>query len=447
MMTIAIAGASGFIGSKLIDSLPDEMKVRALSRSKRDCDGSVEWVEVDLFSFQSSSRALKNVDVAVYLVHSMVPATKLFQGNFQDTDLIIADNFARACKVNNVKQIIYLGGLVPDGEISEHLKSRKEVEGVLKATGIPVTVLRAGMVVGDGGSSYEILKNLVLNLPIMILPKWTKSQTQTIYIDDLVRVIRKSIGNNNFYNKTINVVNGEKITYEQLISQTAIHFDKQEKLLPVPINYLTLSKYWVKIFGETNFELVSPLIDSLQCDLPAPKVVSEIKDLIHYPRYQNMLKNISKEKTKKNISRRKVFKNNTVRSVQRLGQISLDENKVGEEYFKWLPKHMRGLLRAEKNGDQITFSLLGANLVLLVLKRIHKTDDLDRMKFHIVGGLLTKTTDTGWLEFRSVSDGKYLLSSINEFVPSLPWFVYKYTQAPVHEYVMNEFAKYLKTLK
>src|ERR1700733_2455700 len=99
----------------------------------------------------------------------MLPSTRLFQGNFADADLLIADNFANACLKNKVKQIIYLGGLVPTDSISKHLASRQEVEEIFKATGIPCTILRAGMVAGRGGSSFEILRSLVTNLPAMIL--------------------------------------------------------------------------------------------------------------------------------------------------------------------------------------------------------------------------------------------------------------------------------------
>jgi uncharacterized protein YbjT (DUF2867 family) len=120
----------------------------------------------------------------------MLPSSRLFQGNFQDTDLLLADNFVKACVKNNVKQIIYLGGLVPISGKSKHLDSLKEVEEVFEHTGIPLTILRAGMVVGEGGSAFEILRNLVFNLPGMILPEWSKCNTQAIYIEDLLATIK-----------------------------------------------------------------------------------------------------------------------------------------------------------------------------------------------------------------------------------------------------------------
>jgi len=448
-LKITVAGASGFVGEKLITKLADHHHVRGLSRSKRESLEKVEWCETDLFSYSSISSALEHTDIAVYLVHSMLPSSKLFQGNFQDTDLLLADNFAKSCVKNNVKQIIYLGGLTPDDGISKHLESRREVEDVLKSSGVPVTILRAGMVVGDGGSSFEILKNLVSNLPFMVLPSWTKSKTQAIDIDDHNDGICESVNNKKFFNQTINVVNGEKITYEQLIRQTAKYVGEKENMFHVPINYTSFSKLWVKIFGETDYELVSPLIDSLLCDLPAPPIPKLIVHCIHYRSFESMLEKTSKKKRKKNRSKSKrKFIGNTVRSIQRLSNPShMRESEVGDAYILWLPIHLRHIIVARNVKQQIAFYLKGINIPLLVIERVERDDLLDRIKFHIVGGILSKSKDTGWLEFRIIANGKYTVVSINEFIPSLPWYFYRYTQAIIHAKVMKDFSKHLGRLK
>jgi nucleoside-diphosphate-sugar epimerase len=444
-MYITIAGASGFIGRNLIKKLNTKFTIRGLSRSDRASTDRVDWHKTDLFSYQSIDHALKDTEVAVYLVHSMLPSSTLFQGNFQDTDLLLADNFAKACVNNQVKQIIYLGGLVPSQGISKHLKSRQEVENVLKTTGIAITILRAGMVVGDGGSSFEILKNLVFNLPAMILPQWTKSNTQAIHIDDLTSVIATSIKNMNFYNKTINAVNGQKITYEDLIRKTAAYFGKPQNMIPVPINYTSFSKLWVKFFGNADYELVSPLIDSLLCELPTPAIPQEIESCIQYRSYDSMLGTIQKEKRNTRRSRTKEFDlKKTVRSIQRLeNPKKLTESKVSDAYIEWLPNHLHHLINVLSEGSKISFFLKGVKTPLLILDRVNKQDSLERIKFHIIGGLLSKTKDTGWLEFRIIANGEYTLASINEFIPSLPWYLYKYTQAPFHAFVMKSFSRYL----
>ncbi len=444
-MLVGVAGASGFVGRNLLDARLPGVQIRALSRSARDSTAGVGWVSADLFSYQSTLKALEGVDVAVYLVHSMLPSTRLFQGSFEDTDLLLADNFSRACVATGVKKIIYLGGLIPKGKISTHLESRKEVEDVFAASGIPTTVLRAGMVVGHGGSSFEILKNLVLNLPAMILPHWTKSSTQTLYIDDLVRVLNACIASDRLAGRTIDVVNGEGITYADLIEQTAKHFERKTATVSVPVNYLGLSKLWVTLFGESDYELVSPLVDSLRCDLPSPEIPEELSELIRFRSFEDMLGEIPKGKFSKRRKGRS-SSDNTVRSIQRLAENPLSETEIGEEYFHWLPEKLNGLLSADRDGDLIKFSVTGLGAPLLVLKLIKGEHNLDRVKFHIVGGLLTRTTDTGWLEFRSVAGGKYVLSSINEFRPSLPWYIYKFSQAPVHAWVMQEFSRHLASL-
>ncbi len=443
-MIITVAGASGFVGRNLIEKIKLSHKIVGLSRSSKESHDNVEWRETDLFSFQSTLKSLQGSDVAIYLVHSMLPSSKLFQGSFRDTDLLLADNFAKSCVHCGVKQIIYLGGLVPSHGMSEHLESRKEVEDVLKDTGIPVTVFRAGMVVGEGGSSFEILRNLVKNLPLMVLPHWTQSSTQVIFIEDLVNVISTAINNEDFLDKTIDVVNGEAINYEQLIKKTSSYFNKSLFTFHVPINYTSFSKLWVKLFGETDYELVSPLIDSLLCNLPSPSIPKEIESIIIYKSYDSMLQKIS-SREKKIRKRRAPHLENTVRSIQRLSNPDrLDEAEICDEYLNWLPRYMQSLITAKKDKDQVQFSILGICRPLLILEKVDNHEPLDRVKFHIVGGLLSKTKDTGWLEFRSIANGKYTIASINEFVPSLPWYIYKFTQAPAHVKVMKAFGKYLR---
>ncbi len=445
MTRVTIAGASGYVGKHLLTELKNcNFKIRGLSRSKKDStDENLSWVAADLFSYQSTKEALKDTDVAIYLVHSMMPSTRLFQGNFQDADLLISDNFARACKSAGVKQIIYLGGLLPEKNISKHLESRREVEDVFKATNIPVTVLRAGMIAGNGGSSFEILKNLVFNLPGMVLPKWTKSKTQAIYIDDLTKVLSASIDNSSFFNKTIDVVNGESITYKDLILKTSDYFGKKKVFISLPINSTSFSKLWVKIFGETDYELVSPLIDSLTCDLPSPKVDPLIESFIKYKTYDEMLKRISPNKLVQNKSKTKL-EEKTVRSIQRLENPSNFSGKeISDRYIDWLPKHLKSLLVAKKENDQVSFYAYGIPKPLLVLKHIEDESSSIRDKFHIIGGLLSETSNTGWLEFRTIADGRYTLASINDFVPSLPWYIYKFTQAPIHAAVMKSFGNFL----
>jgi uncharacterized protein YbjT (DUF2867 family) len=180
---IAIAGATGFIGRWFIETYKNHFDIIALSRKKiNSVNNGVEWRMVDLFSISSSTKALKGADYALYLVHSMQPSTRLNQSNFEDTDLLLADNFSRAAEECNLKHIVYVGGILPKDNlnISKHLQSRFEVEQVLGSRKTPLTTIRAGIIIGPGGSSFRIIEKLVTNLPVMACPEWTKSKNQPV---------------------------------------------------------------------------------------------------------------------------------------------------------------------------------------------------------------------------------------------------------------------------
>ncbi|MFO0742502.1 MAG: NAD(P)H-binding protein [Labilithrix sp.] len=454
---IAIAGASGFVGSHLIRALRGDFRVVGLARSPRPSPATdgCELRACDLFSSTSTHAALAGVDIAVYLVHSMMPSSRLFQGDFHDTDLLLADNFAKACSRAGVKRIVYLGGLVPDtGYVSPHLQSRLEVEGVLQSSGVPVTCLRAGMVVGPGGSSFEILRALVMRLPWMILPKWTRSAGQAVYIDDVVAVLRAAITDDTFAGRTLDLVNGESLTYEDLLRQTAAALGKKRYMLPVPIASTGFSKRWVQLFSGSSYELVSPLIDSLQCDLPQLQPQPEIAPFIRYRTYASMVTETLAHATsppRRATAKKVQDEHSTVRSIQRLPPMPDDDAPfISQAYMDWLPHFFRTVIRVvreEGTPPRVHFSLAFLKRPLLVLELIDQGADRARDKFHIVGGLLSKTTTTGWLEFRQVAQRRYTLAAVHGFVPALPWLLYVFSQAPVHAWVMHAFGRHLERMK
>lgn len=337
---------------------------------------------------------------------------------------------------------------MPTQNVSKHLASRQEVEEVFKATGIPYTIFRAGMVAGIGGSSFEILRNLVMNLPGMILPKWTQVKTQVIYIDDLIRLLQTAVMNKDFFNKTIDAVNGEKLNYEALIRTTCSSLGKKKVLIRVPINSTQFSKLWVSIFGRTNYELASPLIDSLLCELPQTPPSELISPLVRERTFAGMLEKILKIPSPQNAREKtKLVHPNTVRSIQRLPSVpSVNCDEIAREYESWLPKAMFGLIKvtSDSSNGVVRFNFRGVSRPLLILKPIISEPDRLRAKFHIVGGLLSKRSDCGWLEFRQVADRRFTLVSINEFVPTLPWYIYRFTQAVLHKWTMTSFAEHLK---
>jgi hypothetical protein len=217
----------------------------------------------------------------------------------------------------------------------------------------------------------------------------------------------------------------------------------------VPINSTKFSKLWVSVFGKTNYELASPLIDSLLCELPQAPPSELVSPLIHERSFSGMLDKILKisgEQEKK--AKTQLIHPNTVRSIQRLPSVaSINCDEIAREYEKWLPKAMLGLIKVDSKPESglITFSIRGLSRPLLILKPIMGELDMLRAKFHIVGGLLSKRSDCGWLEFRQVANKKFTLVSINEFVPTLPWYLYRFTQAVLHKWTMTSFATHLKT--
>ena len=447
---IAIAGATGFIGRWFIDRYKEKYDIIALSRKNvLKNDSEVEWRVVDLFSISSSIDALKGVDYAIYLVHSMQPSTRLNQANFEDTDLLLADNFARAAQKCKLKHIVYLGGILPkdNKNLSKHLKSRYEVEGVLGSRNTPLTTIRAGIIIGPGGSSFNIVKKLVKNLPIMACPKWTLSKNQPADLELALHSIDVVIGNENYFGKFIEIGGKEVVTYMDILKETAFEMNKTRWIFSIPFFSLGMSKLWVGLFSGSSTNFVSPLIESLKHEMtlnPDNKLNIQ-KDISLNNSINNALTN------EQLIPKNPVFKyfknkpENTVRSVQRMENPSRKSAPwVASNYPKWLSSKFGKLIDAEENGPLLKFTFLG--LCLLQLEHIKNRSDENRQLFYITGGFLTKRNNMGWLEFRSILNGAYIITAIHEFVPRLPWFIYRFTQAKSHYYVMKKFENYISTM-
>ena len=219
MPLIAVAGASGFVGTHLQMRLSKDYRFRALTRSpniveRHSGEKTTEWCYCDIYSLPKLTEALKGCDYGIYLVHSMAPSSRLMQGDFEDTDLLLADNFIRAAEAANLQHVIYLSGLLPkdDEELSPHLRSRAEVETVLKSRSVPVTVLRAGLIFGPGGSSFSMLVNLVRRLPLLLLPAWAKSTTQSVDIENVCEAFELCLRDSALQGGTYDLASHEPMT-------------------------------------------------------------------------------------------------------------------------------------------------------------------------------------------------------------------------------------------
>ena len=485
---VAVAGARGFIGKHVIPALvgPDtslsshptntfiDFDVIALSRQGPPDDllvntERVQWRRCDLFNLRQIEEALQGATYAVYLVHSMLPHARLSQGHFADIDLILADNFSRAAATCGIQQIIYLGGIVPheDQHLSEHLASRKEVEYALAARHIPLTTLRAGLILGPGGSSFRLLVKLVERLPIMVCPSWTLSRNQPIAVDDVVQLLRYCVGRPETYHQVFDVAGPEIITYKSLISLTASAMGKRVYIVTLPFFSLAFSKLWLCLITRSPFALVSPLVDSLRHQMLGVNLqwrglwhrpLTPLKKAIEksLPEKKEFVKNDPARMTSnpKNIAscypRYSFAGFSTVRSIQRLPRPQgRDAVWVAQEYARWLPQFLFPWIVIDIGTNRtLSLRLRPLKKPLLVLELALDRSTLDRQLFYIRGGLLAHIHKgaRGRLEFRITPCGTAFLAAVHDFLPRLPWFIYKYTQAQLHVLIMGAFSRHLKRI-
>src|SRR6478672_11513645 len=271
--TVLVTGATGFIGRRLVPELVDRgLKVRAMTRRPEAYDGPGEPVGGDVHDRSSLSDPL--ADAAVYLVHS------LDDPDFERKDAEAARTFGRAAAAAGVKQIVYMGGLgAEDDDLSAHLRSRREVEGLLGEAGVPVTVLRAAIVVGSGGISWELTRQLVKNLPAMVVPKWVSTRTQPVAVDDVIRYLTGVIGMQEAYGRTFEIGGPEEMTYLEMLQVAAeISAGHRVPILRVPVLTPRLSSYWLALVTDVDVTTARNLIDSMGTEV----VVTDhsIRDLV-----------------------------------------------------------------------------------------------------------------------------------------------------------------------
>lgn len=275
-MRVAVLGASGVIGAALVERLRAEHEVVAVARRPR-AGLDVEWVAADLAEEQDALRALAGADVAVHLVHS------LGRGDYEQHDLRIADNVARAAAAVGVSQIVYLGGLGDDSpELSKHLRSRRETGLALARGPVPVTTLRAGIVVGRGSAAFETIVALVDRLPAMLCPRWVSVPTQPIALDDLLALVGGVVGLEAARGQTFDVGGPEVMTYREMIDRIARIRGRRPLIVEVPVLTPRLSSWWLHLVTPVKASVARPLIDGLR----NPTVAREerIRDLVPAPR-------------------------------------------------------------------------------------------------------------------------------------------------------------------
>jgi len=261
---ILVTGSTGFIGSRLVKRLTSlDYTITALSRRKIPDTENARYVQADVLKEEELTRALYGIEIAYYLLHSMEGDKKRWK-DFAQREKLQAQNFLKAATSAGVKRIIYLGGLINESlELSQHMQSRKDVGDILASGSIPVTQLRASLIIGAGGGSYAMLRYLVERLPLMVCPKWIKSLAQPISVDDVIEYLVGCMEHSETSGKIFDIGGPEHLTYERLMRVYATFLNRNLIVIEIPFLTTRLSSYWVDLITPVKASLARPLIDSL----------------------------------------------------------------------------------------------------------------------------------------------------------------------------------------
>lgn len=265
-MTILVTGATGYIGKRLIALLLNDghtvvCAVRDSSRAKSYFKNreNIVLVEVDFLDAKSLEKIPKDIDVAYYLIHSMSNSAK----EFHVLEEKCAFNFKRFAEKTNLQQVIYLSGITNDTKLSKHLLSRKNVENTLCSKKYALTTFKAGVIVGSGSSSFEIIRDLVEKLPFMVTPKWLNTKTQPLSIRDVLSFLHKALNRKELYNTSYDIFGEEVLTYKEMLLQFAEVRGLKRWIVTIPIMTPKLSSYWLYFVTSTSYKLASSLVNSM----------------------------------------------------------------------------------------------------------------------------------------------------------------------------------------
>lgn len=265
-MKILVTGATGYIGKRLIPLLVnDDHHVVCAVRDKLRADKGyaeedlIDVIEVDFLKPETLHNIPEDIDVAFYLIHSMSNSST----DFESLEERCAINFKTQLEKTKVKQVIYLSGITNEENLSKHLQSRKNVEDMLKSDAYGLTIFKAGIIVGSGSSSFEIIRDLVEKLPFMIAPKWLNTKTQPLAVRDVLTFLHRSADRQDLYNKSFDVFGPEVLTYKQMLLKFAEVRGLKRYILTVPVMTPKLSSYWLYFVTSTSYKLASTLVDSM----------------------------------------------------------------------------------------------------------------------------------------------------------------------------------------
>ncbi|TAH00402.1 MAG: SDR family oxidoreductase [Sphingobacteriales bacterium] len=269
-MKILLTGVTGYIAQRLLPVLLENShQVICCVRDKHRFNTqkyptqNPTVIEADFLKPKTLINIPNDIDFAYYLIHSMSANT----GDFENMEQTCAQNFVECISKTNAKQIIYLSGIVNDNVLSKHLSSRKNVEDILANANIPLTTLRAGIIVGSGSASFEIIRDLVEKLPIMITPLWIKTRCQPIAIRNVVEFLNGVLGNAQTFNKSYDIGGPNVLTYKDMLLRFAKIRGLARHTFVVPVMTPKISSYWLYFVTATSYPLAKNLVDSMKVEV------------------------------------------------------------------------------------------------------------------------------------------------------------------------------------
>jgi len=478
-MQILLTGVTGYIGKRLLPVLIElghEVVCCVRDKNRFPIDGvyknpKVSLIEIDFLkdinSSGSSLSIIKNIDVAYYLIHSMSSNVKDF-GSLEEKS---ANNFIKLVEPTSAKQIIYLGGIANEEKLSKHLASRKRVEEILNKSGIPLTSIKAGIIVGSGSASFEIIRDLVEKLPLMITPKWLNTKHQPIAIRNILEHLTGVLLKPETFNRSYDVGGPDILSYKQMLLQLAEVRGLKRFILTVPVMTPRLSSYWLYFVTSTSYMLAINLVNSMKIEVIAKNnelenmlgikpisykeavqlafqkieqnnVVSSWKDSLVSSYVDNsLLEHINVPTNGCFVDKREKVITSTVDQV--LNNIWSIGGERGWYYGDWL-WHLRGFL------DKL-FGGVGLRRGRTNKNEIHTGDTLDFWRVlaadkenkRLLLYAEMKLPGEAWLEFKIFEkNGKNFLQQTATFRPKgLLGRMYWYSVLPFHYFVFDGMAE------
>lgn len=465
-MRILLTGVTGYIAQRLLPVLlqngheviccvRDKDRINLLPYSSEN----LSVIEVDFLESESLKAIPENIDIAFYLIHSMSTQS----GDFGTMEQLCATNFRNRIEQTTTKQVIYLSGIVNDTTLSKHLKSRKNVEDILSNSSFALTTLRAGIIVGSGSASFEIIRDLVEKLPIMITPRWLNTRCQPIAIRNVIEFLNGVIDNSETYNKSFDIGGPNILTYKEMLLQFASVRGLKRRIFVVPVMSPRISSYWLYFVTATSYSLAKNLVNSMKIEVICKpnNLASQLNiNLIDYKTSiqlafdkveQNQVLSSWKDAQSSDLLKKGLSKyievpingcykdvkkrqlSNTESSLNKIWSIG---GKRGWYYGNWLWE-MRGII------DQI-FGGVGMRRGRKSDTEIMAGDALDFWRVLLANKaekrLLLyaemRLPGEAWLEF--VIDDKNILTQTATFRPLGVWGrIYWYSALPFHIFIFN----------